>query len=182
MITDKPLLVFDVESIGLHGEAFAVGFVVVEPANEWQEVLSGLYSCPIEAARGLHSDYVWVKDHVRIHLPSEYRAVERLPVDTPSLVRAGFWGIWREWAERGALLCADTPWPVEANFLSQCIDDLSPTANWEGPYPLIDITSICKAVGLESIERLPGELPEHNPLQDARHSVRCLRLALERVK
>jgi hypothetical protein len=46
-----------------------------------------------------------------------------------------------------------------------------------GPYPLHDLASILLAHGRDPLaknERLPEELPEHDPLNDARQSARLL--------
>jgi len=47
------ILSFDVESVGLHGQGFAVGWVVLQ---DGQEVSSGYAACPIDAAKGARSD------------------------------------------------------------------------------------------------------------------------------
>jgi len=85
--------------------------------------------------------------------------------------------------DKGAVLAADVPWPVEARFLAQCIDD-EPGRKWDGPYPLIDIASVRLAAGLDplaSVERLAEELPQHDPLCDARQSGRLLVEAIQRM-
>jgi hypothetical protein len=72
-------------------------------------------------------------------------------------------------------------WPVEARFLAACVDDNPMTHEWSGPYPLHDLASVLMAAGRDPLaknERLPGELPEHDPLADARQSARLLLAAL----
>lgn len=46
----KPMMVFDVESLGLHGEGFAFGYVVLD-GKTGSTVEEGIYSCPISEAR-----------------------------------------------------------------------------------------------------------------------------------
>lgn len=168
-------LVFDVESIGLHGEGFAVGYIVVnQEGNKFEE---GLFACDPSKASGTIEDRRWVSDHV---------AIKEFNYREPYEVRQEFWRLWKDWKAKGATLVADCPWPVEARFLNQCIDDHGllgrNNLNWDGPYPLIDVGSVRLGAGLDPISsesRLSDELPEHNPLNDARQSARIFLKALE---
>jgi hypothetical protein len=178
-------MVFDCESVGLHGETFAVGWVVVDGGGH--EQASGWYSCPPDAAAGSAGGRAWVAANV-----PDLGATHASPRE----VRHEFWGLWRQWAGRGAVLAADVPWPVEARFLAACVDDLRGPARafagraadvppgpreWEGPYPLIDVASVRLAAGLDplaEVDRRPDELPAHDPLCDARQSARLLVEAL----
>jgi hypothetical protein len=163
-------LVVDVESIGLHGEGYAAGWVVVD--GHGVEQASGRWACPPEAALGNEAARVWVAANVP-DLPATHA--------TPREVRDGFWRLWLSWKDRGAVLAADCPWPVEARFLAGCVDDDPTRREWEGPYPLIDVASVRLAAGFDPLgttERRPGELPEHDPLADARQSARLLVEAL----
>jgi hypothetical protein len=83
--------------------------------------------------------------------------------NNPYQVREAFWETWLAYKDR-VLLAADVPWPVEGRFLNACIDQNRRQRTWQGPFPLI--------------ERLEDELPVHNPLADARQSLRILREAL----
>lgn len=170
--------VFDVESVGLHGEGFAVGGVVVdEQGNE----LTRLYAaCHPVMASGADSDRKWLDNNLP---PLTYLK------HTPIEVRSEFWKWWLEARSQGALLAAECPWPVEARFLDDCIDDrssvLKPGAREErlieAPYPLIDVASVRLAAGLDPLStepRLERELPKHDPLADARQSARLLLGAL----
>lgn len=163
-------MVFDVESVGLHGEGFAVGYVVVDREGSTHEV--GSFACPVFAAKGSASGFDWVKRNCP-EIPKTH--------DSPWLVRAAFWRAWRMWASKGAALVADCAWPVEARFLVACVDD-HPVANeWLGPYPLYDLAPIRLAAGLDplaTVDRLPEEKPIHDPLCDARQSARLLIEAL----
>lgn len=161
--------VFDVESIGLHGEGFAVGWVVVDWAGNVNE--AGTWACPPELAKGTVADHRWVADHCKF---------DSFNRENPRHVRDSFWSTWLRWKGCGAVMVADCPWPVEARFLIHCIED-NPSRQESGPYPLLDVASVRRARGLDplaTLPRLPGELPEHNPLNDARQSARVLLEAL----
>lgn len=163
-------MVFDVESIGLHGEGFAVGWVVVDESGN--ELDSNMAATSPDAASGGQEGRLWVAQNV-----------PRLAVthDWPRDMRTFFWEAWQYWKKKGAALVADCAWPVEARFLCACVDEAPDTRTWEGPHPLHDLASIMLANGadpLKTRDRLPNELPAHVPLFDARQSARLLITAL----
>lgn len=164
-------MVFDVESIGLHGEGFAVGFAVVDPKRQRPGHFAW-FCCPPEKARGEDANRRWVAENVPAMEPTH---------DSPREVRAAFWREWLRWKGEGAVLVADCCWPVEARFLAACVDDDPHGREWEGPYPLHDLASVLLALGQDPLatkERLPSELPQHHPLADALQSARQLLDAL----
>lgn len=159
-------MVFDVESVGLHGEGYAVGFVVVDDEGNTHD--EGLYSCNPNVAAGNQEGYKWIEKHAP-PLPETHKA--------PWLVRAAFWRKWCEWRNQGAILVADCAWPVEARFLHACVGDDLYSRGYSGPYPLHDLASMLLAKGFDPVKshsRHANETPEHNPLADARHSARIL--------
>lgn len=166
-------MVFDVESIGLHGDGFAVAWVVV---NRWGERLDeGCLSCDPNQCAGTDEGRLWVGENV----PPLQRTSP-----TKQHLRNAFWHAWRHWADRGAVLVADCAWPVEANFLSACIALNHAEREWQGPYPLLDLASVLLTLGADALavsERLPDELPVHHPLMDARQSARQLAFRLRQA-
>lgn len=170
-------MVFDVESIGLHGEGFAVGYVVIDERGN--HLAEARYATHPRMASGKNHNRKWVSENVP-EMPETH--------ESPDRVRQAFWGDWIQWKRKGAILCADVPWPVESRFLLDCIFDdwqqgPSGQANNEtelemsGPYPLIDIASVRMAKGynpLATEPRHPIETPIHDPLCDARQSARLL--------
>lgn len=165
-------VVFDVESIGLHGEGWAVGFVVVD--RDGLQYGAGLYACSPDAAKGPDDGRAWVAENCP---PLEANCA------SPAEVRHRFWQDWQDWKGRGAVLVADCAWPVEARFLIACVDDDPVTRTWQGPYPLHELASFLTAAGMDPMaeyDRLPGE-PKHDPLGDARQSARMLSHALLRL-
>lgn len=158
--------VFDVESIGLHGEGFTVAYRVISASGETVE--SDQFSCAPALAQGRDEDRAWVAAHV----PELTQNCA-----TPAEVRAKFWQRWLHWREAGAWLAADCAWPVETAFLASCVRDAGDAAHWQGPYPLLDISTLAFALGRdprEAEQRLPDELPRHDPAADVRHSARKL--------
>lgn len=156
-------MVFDVESVGLHGKGFAVGWVVVDSTGTLHA--DGYAACPPSPTHGTAEGFTWINEHVVVR----YNHVE------PKGVRQEFWRVWRFWAERGAVLVADCAWPVEARFLAACIDDDPSQREWVGPYPLHEVATARLLAGfdpLATVERFANELPQHHPLADARQSAR----------
>lgn len=157
--------VFDCESVGLHGETFAVGYVVVDRDGDERD--KGLYVADWRLAgqNATAESILWIKENIPV-MEVTHRDLD--------IIREQFWFRWLYWKERGAVMAADVPWPVEARYLLTCVGASNPFA---GPYPLIDIASVVLATGgnpLEALPRNPNELPAHNPLNDARQSARIL--------
>jgi hypothetical protein len=162
----KYFMVFDVESIGLHGEGFAVAWVVIDREGAIHE--EALYVCPREQCQGTDGDREWVEGNV---------PELEVTCATKDELYSSFWRGWRDWQAEGAILVADCGWPVEANFLSACVRASPERRGWKGPYPLHELASILLACGQDPLAhtaRQPDELPEHHPLGDAKHSARQL--------
>ena len=53
-------MIFDVESIGLHGEGFAVGYVVVNGDGKTLE--EGMFVCDPDEAQGTPVNRRWIED------------------------------------------------------------------------------------------------------------------------
>lgn len=166
--------VFDVESVGLHGEGFAVAGGVYLAGNPVSEFC---FSCPVDAAFGSDMDRDWVKANVP--------AME-ITHDTPAGVRAAFWDQWM--AAKASfpdlLMAGECLWPVEAGFVARCVADDAERRNWEGPYPFHEISSVMLAAGMDPMatyERRPDEQPAHNPVGDARLSARLLFEAMKKL-
>lgn len=164
--------VLDVESVGLHGEGYSPGWVVIDTANG-AEVDSGRLAVDTAVCDGYDEDRDWINENVP-HIPPTH--------DSLGAMRELFLAVWLRWKARGAWLAADCPAPVETNFLAACIKRRLPVSRWDGPYPLIDIASVLLARGIDPLATLPrleNELPRHDPLCDARQSARYLMLALK---
>jgi hypothetical protein len=166
-------MVFDVESVGLHGEGFAVAWVVVN--RDGERIDEGCLSCAPDQCKGTDESRLWISENVPLL---------KVTSPTPQHLRNAFWHTWRKWADQGAVLVTDCGWPVETNFLSACVRLNHKEREWQGPYPLHDLASMILAMGGDALalsERLPDELPPHHPLMDARLSTRQLLECLKAV-
>lgn len=172
------IFMMDVESIGLHGEGFAVAWLVHD-TKTGAELDSGCYSAGPDAAEGLQEDREWVMANVDLSMRWTHDNLESMQRD--------FWAVWERWREDGAVAAADCPWPVESRFLAECMDAGLAGSRWDGPYPILDVVSARMGAGetlaevMAPGERLPNELPAHNPLADCRQSMRLLLWALRRT-
>ena len=173
MISAPYILVFDVESVGLHGEGYAFGYVV-HKTSTGEQVEEGIITCPSALAVGDASGREWIQKHVDPHLP--------FPVEqTPHEVRTLAWQVLTRWSVRGAVIFVDWGWPVEARFLARCVDDDLRRKTMISP--IQEIATVVELAGAgEDSARRPEELPLHNPLSDARHSLRILLQALARLQ
>lgn len=170
-------LVIDVESIGLHGEGFAVGAVTLD-SGSGQITAVCEYWCPPCCCEGTALNRTWVEENVT---RSPWHISEGFP--SSASMRAAFWDLFLFYKKTGHVLAADCPWPVEANFLSRCLVEAG-SGDFSGPYPFVDIASVLLAAGrdpLGSRERMLNELPAHNALNDARQSARLLHEALRSI-
>lgn len=189
-MSDLPLfLVFDVESIGLYGEGFAVGWVVIDSDGEEHE--SGLYACDQNKADEKYQENAreWVNQNVP---PLEFTH------ERPHTVRRDFLvNVLCRWLPNGLphnklhpkveSVWTDWGYPVETNFLAK----IRTTVYWSKfkpedclPAPLHEIATLCLAADInpDDFPRLPDELPQHNPLNDARHSARLLVNAMAKLR
>lgn len=167
----SPFFVFDVESIGLHGEAFAVAGGVYINGSAQSEFR---FCCPTESAEGDDDDREWIKANVPV-----MEITHRDPVG----IREAFWSRWTEAKERypNIVMAGECIWPVEAGFVASCIRQQIKDRKWSGPYPFHEIASFMLAAGMDPMatyERTASEMPAHEPLADARLSARLLAQAL----
>lgn len=191
---DQKFFIWDAESVGLHGQGFAVGGGVYDIHGK--AIREFQWDCLPSRANGIARDLIldergsaakvqeagdkqWVHENVKIDPNS-------INVATPELVRRGFWHEWETAKAEfpGILMAVECGWPVEARFLIECIQDDPATRNWRGPYPMHEIATLMLAAGMDPMatyDRTPEESPAHEPLADARLSARLLSEALSRL-
>lgn len=177
---DQKFFVFDVESIGLHGEGFAVAGgiydVVGAPVREFAAHCVPSMAKGVDDAeqRGIDAD--WAFKNVSVHSSSQ-------EFGTPDQLREFFWDEWTlaKQTYPDILMFVECGWPVEARFLIKCIEQDVGDRNWNGPYPLHEIATIMLAAGMDPMatyDRNDNEKPAHEPLADARLSARLLSEAI----
>lgn len=154
-------LVFDVESAGLLGTGFAVGYAIVDDesgmtlASDWRS--SGL-----DSVQCSNANREWLMENL---------APEVLFPDAEHLLSLGElrkWFIALVEEHRDCAPTSDCGVPVESNFLRDC---------GLNPYPLHEIATALLLAGRDPVgtfDRLPFELPKHHPMMDSRQSGRIL--------
>lgn len=169
-MSKKLYFVFDVESIGLYGQAFAVGGGIYD--KDGKALREFRFACPRKLAYGSDEDRNWVDQNIK-----------DIPVNcaNPEEVREKFWGEWRLADGLGAIAFAECSYPVETNFLKECVLDEYANRRFGAPYPLHDVATLMLSAGMnpmKTYDRLENELPKHDPLADARQSARLLTRAI----
>ena len=157
------LLSFDLETNGLHGEAFAVGAVLIDATGR---IISKFTArCPLN---GLVNE--WVQANV-------FPVITDMPEtqQSPKELREAFWAWYLHTEPEADYVLVANGYPVEYRFLLQCQEDDLDTRYWQHPFPILDLTSVVLASGHdpsakgEFISRIvrEGNYARHNPVDDA---------------
>lgn len=155
------ILVFDVESISLHGSGFAVGAIVVNRGG------IEIDSFELLSKEGLENVNDWVKANVLPHLKDMPRC------DSDFILRDKFYEFYMKYKET-AEIWSDCNFPVETNFLSEIVKDDFENRQWNMPYPLKDISTIVDINIDRALECGINNLKKHNPFDDAKASAYLL--------
>ncbi len=158
------LLCFDLETNGLHGEAFAIGAVVIDAAGSVLDEFTGRSKIVGQVDE-------WVQANV---LP----AIKDMPINygTYEDLRESFW-VWYLKAEQESdYVLVSNGYPVEYRFLLKCQEENLEERYWQHPFPLLDLSSLLIMVGEEpsSKSELLAEIVKeggylrHNPLDDSK--------------
>lgn len=159
------ILCFDLETNGLHGQAFAIGAVVMDPMGKVHEEFTAR-SPVVGDMDG------WVRENV---LPSI--ANMQQSHDSYQAMREAFWE-WYLLAEpKSDYVLVKNGYPVEYRFLLDCQEASLKERYWQHPFPIIDLTSLLLPLGqldeatknkLQSRISKEYNLRAHNPLDDAK--------------
>lgn len=161
----KNLFIFDVEATSLHGEGFAVGAIVIDPAGK------EIDSFEMMSVEGANAASEWVQENVIPHLDLMSTCV------TNKQLRDAFFEFYMKHKET-CEIWSDVNYPVETNFLAAILADNPIDREWSMPYPLKDISTLVDM----DIDRHAvcgiHNLQKHNPLDDSRASAECLKKVL----
>ena len=160
------LLCFDIESNGLHGEAFAVGAVVMDVNSKVLDQFTG--RCKI-----IGQVDPWVERNV---LP----AIKDMSIThaTYKDLREDFWRWYLRVEPTSDYVLVSNGYPVEYRFLLKCQEENLEERYWQHPYPIIDLSSLMLQAGVEPSDRSKlinnifqsSGYSRHNPLHDAKVS------------
>jgi hypothetical protein len=158
------ILCFDLETNGLHGEAFAIGAVIMGAAGDISNQFTGRTNIVGQVD-------AWVEKNV---LP----AVKDMPVThvTYKDLREDFWRWFVPAQEEADYVLVSNGYPVEYRFLLKCQEENLQERYWQHPFPILDLFSLLIQAGDEpsTKNKVPGEVIQsqgflpHNPLDDAK--------------
>jgi hypothetical protein len=171
-------LTFDVESNGLHGNAFAVAGLLIRADGEVLEEFTA--RCPIVGEVD-----AWVKKNV-------LKPLATMAEDTQDekALRDKFWTWFKAAREKADYVLVNNGYPVEYRFLIACQDDDIEARYWEHPFPVIEVSSLFLAAGIKILtpatdlieDKIAGQtVLRHHPLWDAKVSALAAIAALERT-
>lgn len=157
------LLSFDIETNGLHGEAFAIGALLMSAdgtvTNEF------LARCPI---KGQVDEWVAAKV-----IPM----LDDFPQTHPNAkaMRQAFWDWYKSVKDEADYVLINNGYPVEYRFLIKCQEDDLEARYWDHPFPMLDLSSLLLQIGVKTSQdkkAFTAELTEgkksasHNPFWD----------------
>ena len=161
---DTKLLCFDIESNGLHGDAFAVAAVVMNSKGEVLDEFTGRTEIEGKVDE-------WVEANV---LP----VMTDMDVTHSSFkhLRDNFWSWFMKAQAKADYVIVLNGYPVEYRFLIKCQEDDLENRFWDHPFPLLDLTSILLQAGYSSSDRNKAMqeimketgYTKHHPLHDAK--------------
>lgn len=150
------LLSFDLETNGLHGQAFAVGAVLMSHDKTVHKTFSA--RCPIVGTVDQ-----WVHQNV---LP----AIENMSIthDNYDELREAFWAWYLETEPMADYVLVNNGYPVEYRFLLECQEADLEARYWQHPFPILDLSSLLVQVGQKATNISKSDYNLHNPLDDAK--------------
>lgn len=182
---DQKYMVFDVESFGLYGEGFAYGYVVIDGMGKIYE--ERLCSCNMnttfegefishELHVGGYTGDAWFdsvmddRDWLDMNIPCLDEVPNHIGFEDPKALRKDFLQQLKRLRTEGVELIGDCIYPVETNFIAKAFEDVVIETIDDSPF-IYDINLLQKMEGLH-LPFLESELPQHNPLNDAKQSAR----------
>lgn len=159
------ILSFDLETNGLHGEAFAIGAIVMDGEGRVHDEFS---------ARCRLTSRVddWVKDNV---LP----AIADMPIthSTYEELREAFWEWYLKAEVRADYVLVNNGYPVEYRFLLDCQNANIEERYWDHPFPILELSSILLMTNQSSASLRKQVDPEyghklHHPLEDSKLAIK----------
>lgn len=163
--SNTKILCFDLESNGLHGQAFAIGAIVIDMHGKVLDEFTARVRLTSKVDE-------MVKNHI---LP----AVADMPIthSTYKEMREDFWQWFVEAQEKSDYTLVSNGYPVEYRFLLDCQEADIESRYWQHPFPLIDLPSLLLGLGQLSEGakgRMAAKATEgqiftpHHPLHDAK--------------
>lgn len=158
----KGLFIIDAETDGLYGSFLSVAVLITDSNyNILREEYYGIKKA------NLHIQNEWVKTNV-VPIMGEYEEC----ADEQELLDK-VWDLWIAYKDQVQAI-ADVVYPVEVRLFQKCVDMHPEERYFQGPYPLLDLSSLLYAKGYDPlVERKtllkePEIVKQHNALDDVR--------------
>lgn len=136
---NRNLVFIDVESDGLYGSFLTVALVATDiKGNEIERAYYGIKK------ENMKITEPWVQENV-VPILGDYENCEN---ETELLQKA--WDFWSKYRENAYAVC-DVGFPVEARFLAACVGLDSKENTFKAPFPLVDISSLLLAKGIDPL-------------------------------
>lgn len=177
----KNIFMFDVESIGLHGDGFAFGAIISDRKENVIEICSG--ACLNEEVTEKLSKIDFFVNGEGKDIISECSKLKRF--DTLWQLREYFWEFYMKHKDNCDVY-SDVNYPVETNFLESVYNDNPEDRQWKMPFPLLDacnsipqdvdrIEEYTKDNSSYIVQDVATRKPvKHNPVWDCVSSLHCL--------
>lgn len=162
---ETKLLSFDLETNGLHGDAFAIGAVVMDADGTVYDVFTGRSELNKEVD-------TWVESNV-LPVISDMQVTYENSRD----LREAFWQWYLQAEPKADYVLVNNGYPVEYRFLILCQEENLDERYWQHPFPILDLFSLLIQVGHKSVggkNQLVSEIIKkhkflpHHPLHDAK--------------
>lgn len=175
------------QSIGLYGEPFATGYCIID--EKGVEYEKGYITCSVDEAKGLKSDYDWVKEKVIPNLPELNKSIRELnyiKVRNPDELCDVIWQIWLNAKNTYPLLygAAYCCFPVETRLFKRCVSKNIKEREEIAPFPFLEIATALLLVDIDPLNprtRNKEEQPRYNPIKDAQYASHLFVEALEKI-
>jgi hypothetical protein len=158
-------IVLDIESVGLYGEPFMLAAILYDTTrNEADKIV--LHRDRADA-QGSVANRKWIDENIP-------KTSYPINVSSTKAMRDAFWKFYEKHmnitpdGKKSPTIVVDCGFPVETDFLYRCVMDDVATREFQGLYPVLDVMSRNDT----TIPRTSNELPQHDPLNDVRHSAR----------
>lgn len=158
----KPHLIFvDAETNGLYGSFLSVAALVTD--EEGRELEHFYAERVLDPGERLTP---WVIEHVLPQL-----GAAELTAPTEEALLEAFWAFWLRHRETAECV-AYVQYPVEARLFSACVLRAPQEREFQGPFPLYDLSTLLAMHGLgvnADLQTLTGlDLPSHHALNDVK--------------
>lgn len=158
----EKIMFVDAETDGLYGQVLSIGAIVIDDKGNECEQFYMKQKIELSEIKD-----EWVKENVYFILGDGPEC------ETEDALLEEFWKFYIEHSECNVI--ADVPYPVECSLFHKCVLKDEENRKWLAPFPLMDLSSMLFAKGIDpQADRkvlLNESIQQHNALEDVRMSI-----------